>query len=76
MNALEKRIEAIELSIQANDVAPGLVYWRGKETLEEAKKRYEAQHNHPFTNDTPVVEFVVIDASKEGGMREVINFNW
>ena len=76
MNTLEKRIEAIEQSIQANDIVPGLVYWRGKETLEEAKKRYEAQHNRPFTNDTPVVELVTVDASKKGRNREVIDFNW
>lgn len=76
MNTLEKRIEAIEQSIQANDFVPGLVYWRGKETLEEAKKRYEAQHNRSFGNDTPVVELVTVDASKEGGNREVVNFNW
>ena len=76
MNTLEKRIEAIEQSIQANDFVPGLVYWRGKETLEEAKKRYEAQHNRPFTNDTPAIELVTVDASREGANREVVNFNW
>ena len=76
MNTLEKRIEAIEQSIQANDFVPGLVYWRGKETLEEAKKRYEAQHNIPFTDNTPAIELVTVDASKEGGNREVVNFNW
>ena len=76
MNTLEKRIEAIEQSIQANDFVPGLVYWRGKETLEQAKARYESQHNIPFSSDTPVFEFVVVDASKEGGNREVVNFNW
>ncbi|MCB1976381.1 MAG: hypothetical protein KDE66_05135, partial [Nitrosomonas sp.] len=62
--------------IQANDFVPGLVYWRGKETLEQAKKRYEAQHNRPFGNDTPVVELVTVDASKKGRNREVIDFNW
>jgi hypothetical protein len=76
MNTLEKRIEALEQGIRDNDFVPGLIYWRGKETLEEAKKRYEEQHNRPFTNDTPLVEFVVVDASEEGGNREVVNFNW
>lgn len=73
---LETRIEAIEQSIQANDFVPVLVYWRGKETLEEAKKRYEAQHNRPFTNDTPAIELVTVDASREGANREVVNFKW
>jgi hypothetical protein len=76
MNALEKRIEVLEQNIQANDIVPALVYWRGKETLEEAKKRYEAQHNRPFTNDTPAIELVTVDTSKSGGNREVVNFNW
>lgn len=73
MNTLEKRIEAIEQSIQANDFVPALIYTPRSEAIEAAKARYEALHNRPFTNDTPVFEFVVIDASEEGGMREVID---
>lgn len=73
---LETRIEAIEQGIRDNDFVPGLIYWRGKETLEEAKARYESQHNIPFTNDTPAIELVTVDASREGANREVVNFNW
>jgi len=76
MNTLEKRIETIEQSVQANDFVPALIYTPQSEAIEAAKARHEAQHNKPFTNDTPVIEFVVVDASEEGGMREVVNFNW
>jgi hypothetical protein len=73
---LETRIEALEQGIRDNDFVPGLIFWRGKETLEEAKKRYEALHNIAFSDSTPVVELVTIDASSSGGNREVVNFNW
>jgi hypothetical protein len=70
--SLIDRVKKLEQQADNNrEHVPALIYWGQQETFEQAKQRYQLKHGFSLPVDAPVIEFVAVDASREGNNREL-----